>query len=82
LTPTPAAHHPHHFEDLSPDDFESKALVRAIEALGTIEPTNHLERRLARLLLYLHKRRLRGIVAAVPAWVSGEILRQASALGT
>ena len=32
--------------------------------MGTIEPTNRLERKLARLLLYVYKRRLRGIVEA------------------
>ena len=42
--------------------------------MGTIEPTNHLERKLARLLLYVYKRRLRGIVEAAPPWVSEEIL--------
>ena len=53
---------------------QGKALVRAIEALGTIEPTGPFERTLARLLQSAYKRRLRAIVAAVPAWVSEEIL--------
>jgi hypothetical protein len=43
------------------------ALVRAIEALGTIEPSGPFERALARLLMAAYKRRLRAIAAAVPA---------------
>ena len=50
------------------------ALVRAIEALGTIEPTGPFEQALARLLPAVYKRRLRGIVEAAPARVSEEIL--------
>jgi hypothetical protein len=42
--------------------------------MGTIEPTNRLERKLAGLLLCLYKRRLWAIVRVVPAWVSEEIL--------
>jgi hypothetical protein len=53
---------------------QGRALVRATEALGTIEPTNRLEHKRAGLLLYLYKHRLRGIVEAAPAWVSEEIL--------
>ena len=53
---------------------QGHALVRAIEALGTIEPTNRLERKLAGLLLYLYKRRLRGIVEVAPDWVAEEIM--------
>jgi hypothetical protein len=41
---------------------QGKALVRAIEALGTIEPTGPTERALARLLLAGYKRRLRAII--------------------
>ena len=44
---------------------QGKALVRAIEALGTIEPTGPIEQALARLLLTAYKRRLRAIVAGV-----------------
>jgi hypothetical protein len=51
-----------------------KALVRAIEALGTIEPTGPFERALARLLIAAYKRRLRAIVKVTPAWVSEEML--------
>lgn len=53
---------------------QGRALVRAIEAIGTIEPTGPFERALARLLLAAYKRRLRGIVEVAPAWVSEEIL--------
>jgi hypothetical protein len=63
--------------DLSLTDriiLQGRALVRAIEALGTIEPTGPFERALARLLLAAYKRRLRAIVKVVPTWVSEEIL--------
>jgi hypothetical protein len=40
-----------------------------IEALGTIQPSGPFERALARLLMAAYKRRLRAIVAVVPAWV-------------
>ena len=36
---------------------QGKGLVRAIEALGTIEPTGSFERALARLLMAAYKRR-------------------------
>jgi hypothetical protein len=52
---------------------QGKALVRAIEALGTIEPNGPIERAIAGLLLAAYKRRLRGIVKAAPAWVAEEI---------
>ena len=60
---------------------QGHALVRAIEALGTIEPTNRLERNLTRLLLYVYKRRLHGIVEAAPTWVSEEILSASEHIG-
>ena len=53
---------------------QGKALVRAIEAMGIIEPSSRLERKLAGLLLHLYKRRLRAIVADAPSWVTEEIL--------
>ena len=53
---------------------QGRALVRAIEALGTIEPSGPFERALARLLMAAYKRRLRAIVADVPSWVTEEIL--------
>ena len=51
---------------------QGRAFVRAIESLGTIEPTRPIERALARLLVAAYKRRLRAIVEAAPAWVSEE----------
>ena len=53
---------------------QGKALVRAIEALDTIEPTGPLEQVMVWLLLKAYRRRLRAIVGAAPAWVSEEIL--------
>lgn len=53
---------------------QGKALVRAIEALETIEPTGPIERTMAALLLQTYRRRLRAIVTSAPTWVSEEIL--------
>ena len=53
---------------------QTHALVRAIEALATIQPTNPLERHLARLLLHVYNRRLRTIAEAAPARPSEETL--------
>jgi hypothetical protein len=53
---------------------QGHAIVRATQPLGTIEPSGPFERTLARLLQSAYKRRLWAIVAAVPAWVSEEIL--------
>jgi hypothetical protein len=53
---------------------QGRALVRAIEALGTIEPTG-------RLLMAAYKRRLRAIVKVVPTWVSEEILSASERIG-
>jgi hypothetical protein len=50
------------------------ALVRAIEALGTIQPFGSFEHALARLLMAACKRRLRAIVGAAPARVGGGTL--------
>jgi len=55
--------------------------VRAIEALGTIEPTGPFERALLRLLMAAYKRRLRAIVKAAPAWASQEILSASERIG-
>ena len=60
---------------------QGRALVRAIEAIGTIEPTGPFERALARLLSAAYKRRLRAIVEAAPAWVSEEILSASERIG-
>jgi hypothetical protein len=53
---------------------QGRALVRVIEALGTIEPTGWFERPIAGLLLAAYKRRLRGIVKVAPAWMTERIL--------
>ncbi len=60
---------------------QGRALVRAIEALSTIEPTGPIEQALAGLLLADYKRRLRAIVEAAPAWVSEEILSASERIG-
>lgn len=48
---------------------QGRALVRAIEALSTIDPTDPFERIIAGLLQAAYKRRLRAIVGAAPTWV-------------
>jgi hypothetical protein len=53
---------------------DGKTLVRAIEALSTIQPSGPFERAPARLLMAAYRRRLRAIVAAAPTWVGEEIL--------
>jgi hypothetical protein len=46
---------------------QGRALVRAIEALGTIQPSGPFQRALARLLTAAYKQRLRITVAAALA---------------
>jgi hypothetical protein len=53
---------------------QGQALVRATEALETIEPTGPIERVQAWFLLQAYRRRLRAIVGSAPVWVSEEIL--------
>ena len=53
---------------------QGRALVRAIEALKTIEPSAGFERAIASLLVKAYKRRLRAIIGAAPAWVGNRIL--------
>jgi hypothetical protein len=53
---------------------QGKALVRAIEALESINPTGPIERVQVWFLLQAYRRRLRAIVAAAPAWMAEEIL--------
>jgi len=60
---------------------QGHALVRAIGALDTIQPTGPFERALARLLMAAYKRRLRGIVKLAPTWVSEEILSASELIG-
>ncbi len=60
---------------------QGRALVRAIEALSTIEPSGPIEQALAGLLQAAYKRRLRAIVGAAPAWVTEEILSASEHIG-
>jgi hypothetical protein len=53
---------------------QGRALVRAIEALSTIEPSGRFERWQARMLQTAYKERLSAIVASVPEWAAEEIL--------
>jgi hypothetical protein len=53
---------------LAPSSARS-ALVRAIDALETIEPTGPIERVQAWFLLQAYRRGLRGIVELAPEWV-------------
>ena len=52
---------------------QGRALVRAIEALGIVEPSGWFERAIAGLLLAGYKRRLRAVVEVAPSWVGEEI---------
>jgi len=60
---------------------QGRALVRAIEALSTIEPSGPFERATAGLLMGAYKRRLRRIVVEVPGWVTEEILSASERIG-
>ena len=53
---------------------QGQAQVCTIEALETIEPSGFAERANVWLLLRVYRRRLRGIVAVAPSWMSEEIL--------
>ena len=53
---------------------QGKALVQAVAALNTIEPSNYFERHIAKLLAAAYERRLREIVDTMPAEVGEEIL--------
>jgi hypothetical protein len=53
---------------------QGRALVRAIKALGAIEPSDPFERVVAELFQAAYRRRLTEIVEAAPAWVAEEIL--------
>jgi hypothetical protein len=60
---------------------QGKALVRVIEALGTIEPSGPFERWQAGVLQTAYEERLRAIVAAVPDWMAEEILSASEHIG-
>ena len=53
---------------------QDRALVHAIEALGTIKPSGWFERLTAGLLLATNKRRLREIMGVVPSRITENIL--------
>jgi hypothetical protein len=53
---------------------QGKALVRAIEALETIDHTGPIERAIVWFLLEAYRHRLPAIVASAPAWVVEQIL--------
>ena len=55
--------------------------VRAIEALGTIEPTGPFGRALLRLFPAAYKHRLQQIIGAAPAWASEEMLSANEQIG-
>lgn len=57
-------------------DFEltDRIISQGLALVHAIDPAGPFERLIARLLLAAYKRRLRAIVAAVPAWISEEIL--------
>jgi hypothetical protein len=61
---------------------QGQALVRAIEALETIEPTGPIERVQVWFLLQAYRRRLRAIVGAAPAWLAEEILSASQRVGS
>ena len=60
---------------------QGQALVRAIEALETIEPNGPIERVQAWFLLQAYRRRLRAIVGVAPAWLAEEILGASLRIG-
>ncbi len=60
---------------------QGRAIVRAIEALGVIEPSGQFERLLAGILMAVYKRRLQGIIATAPAWVGEQILSASQHVG-
>lgn len=53
---------------------QGQALVRAIEALETIDHTGPIERAIVWFLLEAYRHRLRAIVASAPDWVVEQIL--------
>lgn len=61
---------------------QGRALVRAIEALETIEPSNDAERGSAHILVKAYRRRLRAIIGTAPAWVGNRILEASQNIGS
>ena len=52
---------------------QGRALTRAIDAIGEIEPSGWFERALSSLLLAGYRRRLKGILEETPDWVKEAI---------
>jgi hypothetical protein len=57
---------------------QGRALVKAIQGLSEVDPTDPVERPMIRMLLDCYKQRLQAITAALPAWAVEKILVQAS----
>jgi len=60
---------------------QGRVLVRAIEAIGTIEPNGWFKRKIARFRQAVYKRRLQALVVALPDWVTEEILSASQHIG-
>jgi hypothetical protein len=60
---------------------QGQALVLAIEALETIEPTGPIERVQVWFLLQAYRRRLRRLIELVPDWLAEEILSASQRIG-
>ncbi|MFW6126337.1 MAG: hypothetical protein ACOC58_04450 [Chloroflexota bacterium] len=61
---------------------QGKALVRAIEALETIQKSGPLERALVWFVLEANRHRLREIIKAAPSWMGEEILSASQVVGS
>ena len=53
---------------------QGRALVRAIQALETIEPSDEAKQAPARQLIAVYRQGLRTIIGAAPTWVGDRIL--------
>jgi hypothetical protein len=61
---------------------QGKALVRAIEALETVEAAGPVERVQAWFLLEAYRRRLWGLVEVAPPWATEEMLSASERIGS
>jgi hypothetical protein len=61
---------------------QGQALVRAIEALETIEQTGPLEREMVWFLLEAYRHRLQEIIKTAPSWMGEEIMSASRAVGS
>ena len=53
---------------------QGRALVRAVEAPETTEPSAWFEQTISRLLIAAYRRRLRAIIGAAPIWMGDRLL--------